>query len=244
MIKRLFTSILLSFFLLAFCSAQQIDQLTLKNGSVIRGTIVKLIPGDNVTMNDMAGNTWVFNMEEVEQIEKAEGQAKHVSGSLITGFVSTTTIGFLAGSQNSEYIAPFSMQTSLGYMTSSGIYGGVLAGIEFLNINHIPLMLDFQYALKSADVSPVIIARGGYMLPTKYSSEYYGAQYSYSGGPAGAIGMGLKIRSRESFAWDLSLLYRYMQINYTEEYDWQQNVNKYRDVYNRLELRVGFYIGM
>lgn len=244
MIKRIFTLLLATFLLPLACSAQNSDQVTLKNGSVIRGTVKKLVPDGNVTIDDMAGNTWVFRMDEVEQIEAIEGGTKHISGNLNPGLVNMTTIGFLAGSQNSEYIAPFSMQTSVGYMTSSGIYGGVLTGIEFLNINHIPLMIDFQYALKTGDVIPVLIARGGYMLPSKSTSDYYGTKYTYSGGPAGALGMGLKIRSRENFAWDVSLLYRYMQINYTEDYEWQDNLNKYRDVYNRLELRVGFYIGM
>jgi hypothetical protein len=104
-------------------------------------------------------------------------------------------------------------------------------------------MADFQYYLGKGEVRPVVIARGGYALPSKRSSDHYGTAYSYSGGVTGAIGMGLKITSRERFAWDVSILYRYMEINYIEEYEWQDFPNTYKDVYNRLELRVGFYLG-
>ena len=103
-------------------------------------------------------------------------------------------------------------------------------------------MIDLQYALRNSDVMPVIIARGGYAIPSKMNKEYYGTDYSYSGGVTGAIGMGLKIRTRSNFAWDISLLYRYMQINYSEENDWQNYPVTYTDIYNRLEFRLGFYL--
>lgn len=236
--------LLLPAFLISVPSLSQSDEVTLKNGSVIRGNVKNLVPGGTVTIDDMAGNTWVYAMTEVEKIEEIEKAGNSYGTEFSKGFVNMTTIGFLAGSQSSTYMAPFSFQTSFGYLTEAGIYGGLLAGLEFLNVNHIPLMIDLQYSLRQSDVVPVLIARGGYALPAKGKEDYYGTLYSYSGGIAGSIGMGVKIRSRESFAWDVSLLYRYMQINYQEEYEWQDFPNKYRDVYNRLEIRLGFYLGM
>ncbi len=243
MLKKAFTSLIIISFFFTGSFAQKSDQVTLKNGTIIRGTVVKMVPEGNVTINDLAGNTWVFKMEEIEQIEEVENPGLNNFWETSPGFINMTTIGFLAGSQNSEYIAPFSMQTSLGYLTNSGLYSGLLVGLEFLNVNHIPVMLDFQYPLWSGNAMPVVIVRGGYTIPSKFENDYYGTLYKYSGGITGAIGMGLKIRSMESFAWDISLLYRYMQINYTEDYEWQSYQNSYKDVYNRLEIRVGFYLG-
>jgi hypothetical protein len=242
MFKRAFITLTVLVFMSFAAIAQNSDQVTLKNGTIIRGTVVKMIPNGNVTINDRAGNTWVFAMNEVELIEEVE-EDEIFSNVFTPGFVNMTTIGFLAGSQSSQYIAPFSMQTSVGYMTSMGIYTGALVGLEFLNVNHIPVMFDFQYALKSGPVMPVLIARAGYALPTKSSSDYYGTEYNYSGGIAGSIGMGLKLRKNEGIAWDISLQYRYMQIAYSEKYEWQDFQNEYKDVYNRLELRLGFYLG-
>lgn len=240
MLKKIFLSVLVGLLSSVILVAQHTDRVILKNGSIIQGTIVKAVPDGAVTINDRAGNTWVYAMTEVKEIEKTEGQELPMHMRISDGWVNMTTIGFLAGSQSSEYIAPFSMQTSFGYRTPGGIYSGMIAGIEFLNINHVPVMIDFQYALRDGDVVPVVMARGGYALPTRSESEYYGSTFTYRGGVTGAVGMGLKIGSRENFAWDVSLLYRYMQINYTEHYEYQASEHSYKDIYNRLELRVGF----
>jgi hypothetical protein len=236
---------LLAFIMLLIASqlnGQKTDQVKLKNGSVIRGEIVELIPEGHVTIDDFAGNTWVFPMNEIEEIRRVERIAAQQSIAFEPGWVNMTSIGFLAGSGNSMQVAPFTFQNSLGYRQSSGLYTGLIAGIEFLNINHVPLMADIQYTLRNSEVSPVAILRGGYMLPGKWSDDNYGNELSYSGGPAASVGVGLKIRSKESFAWDISVLYRYMQIRYSENYEWNDSEYSYTDIYNRLELRLGFYL--
>ena len=222
--------------------AQKVDQVTLNNGTTIRGNITAMVPGGNVTIDDLAGNTWVFAMEEVEKVDEVDSFKSNKTATFDPGLVNITSIGFLAGAQSSQQIAPFSLQSSFGFKMKSGVYAGALTGMEFLNINHLPLMLDLQYFLRISDVSPVIILRGGYVLPTKFEDEVYDTDYSYSGGIAGSLGVGIKIRTRANFAWDMSLLYRYMETSYTETYGWNDYTNTYRDVYNRLELRVGFYL--
>ena len=244
MSKRIFLTLTAAILTITLIHAQKTDRVILKNGTTIIGDIEKIIPEESITINDRAGNIWVFSMTDVSVIDKAEVKRINGGSDVSMGWVNMSTIGVLAGSQKSEYIAPFSMQTSFGYFSGRGIYTGLLVGLEFLNVNHIPLMLDMQYALGRGDVVPVLIARGGYALPSKWEDEYYNNQYTYEGGIAGAVGVGLKIGSRDHFAWDVSLLYRHMQINYTESYDWQSYNNTYRDIYNRIELRVGFYLGM
>jgi hypothetical protein len=242
--KNIYVSIIVLMLLGMNLSAQKTDQVTLHNGTTIRGNIVKIIPESTVTINDHSGNTWVYNMDEVKQIDEVDTRLKEVGAGFSSGWVNMTSIGFLAGSQSSDYIAPFSMQNSLGYRNNSGIYTGLLLGLEFIDITHIPMMLDFQYTLRNADISPVLIARAGYMMPSMKEQEMYSTQYTYSGGVAGAFGVGLKIRTKDIFAWDVNVLYRYMQINYTEANEWQSfYTNDYKDIYNRLELRVGIYLG-
>lgn len=235
----------LSFLILLTVSqlyGQKADQVMLKSGSVIRGEIIGMVPDGNVTIDDFAGNTWVFPMGDIEEIRKDELVTTEQSTGFGQGWVNMTTIGFLAGSGNSMQVAPFTFQNSLGFRQSNGLYTGLVAGIEFLNINHIPLMADIQYTLRNSEVSPVAILRGGYMLPGKWSDDNYGNELSYQGGPAASFGVGLKIRSKESFAWDISVLYRYMQIRYSENNEWNDSEYTYTDIYNRLELRIGFYL--
>ena len=43
-------------------SAQNSDELTLKNGSVIRGEIVEIIPDGNVTINGSRIRWWISTM--------------------------------------------------------------------------------------------------------------------------------------------------------------------------------------
>ncbi len=222
--------------------AQNKDQVTLKNGSVIRGCIVEIIPDGNVTINDAAGNTWVYAMNEVSNISQVQNKPAMAGNNYPGAWANMTSIGFLAGSQNSMQVAPFSLLSSFGYNNSLGIYTGVGLGIETLNINHIPVFLDLQYFLRKKEVSPVIILRGGYALPFKGKSDVYGNINTYKGGFTGSLGVGLKIRTKENFAWDVGLMYRYMQISYTEYFDWNDQNYTYTDIYNRLEIRVGFYL--
>ena len=79
-------------------------------------------------------------------------------------------------------------------------------------------------------------------MPLSSDRTEYDIDYTYSGGPLVGIGVGLKIKSRAHFAWDIGLLYRYQQTSYMEKYDWNQQEYSYTDVYNRIEIRLGFYI--
>ena len=55
-------------------------------------------------------------------------------------------------------------------------------------------------------------------------------------------GVGLKIRTRKHFAWDIELMYRYQETSYSETYDWNNQEYEYTDIFNRIEIRLGFYI--
>ena len=48
------------------------DILYLKNGSVIRGTIIELVPESTVKIRTIDGSIFVYEMEDVERIEKSE----------------------------------------------------------------------------------------------------------------------------------------------------------------------------
>jgi hypothetical protein len=91
-------------------------------------------------------------------------------------------------------------------------------------------------------VVPYVLAKGGYSLPLSSDRSEYDIDYSYNGGPLAGIGVGLKIKSRTHFAWDIGLMYRYQQTSYKEKYDWNGQEYSYKDVYNRVEIRLGFYI--
>lgn len=230
----------------AFLSAQDVDHVYLKTGSVIRGNIQEIELTDHVKIADLCGNIWYYKIGDVEKITAEPyinnfGLEKESLG-FNTGFVNMTSVGFLAGSSNNMQVAPFSLVMVNGYRNSLGITTGVGVGIEFLSTNYMPLFLDLRYEFLEGDVVPYAMAKGGYSLPLSSDRSEYDIDYSYTGGPLVAVGVGLKIKSRTHFAWDIGLMYRYQQTSYSEIYDWNQQEYTYTDVYNRIEIRLGFYI--
>jgi len=159
-----------------------------------------------------------------------------------SGLANISSIGVLAGSVRNEQTAPFSIQSTLGWRSASGLMLGGGAGIEFIQSTHLPLFLDLRYDLSKSSLTPVLIGKAGYAVPMQKHVQDYNASYNYSGGLLASLGVGLKIRSREGLAWDISVLYRFQQINYTLIYDYMSFANEYSENYNRIELRVGLYL--
>jgi hypothetical protein len=224
---------------------QEMDHVYLKSGSVIRGNILEIEPSDHVKIEDQCGNIWNYRIEQVEKISSEpfkgpSGMGK--SPGFGTGFVNMTSVGFLAGSSSNMQVAPFSLLMVNGWRSAPGIFAGAGVGIEFLSTNYLPLFLDVRYDLWGRDVVAYISAKGGYSLPLATDHSEYDIDYAYEGGPLYATGIGLKIRTRNHFAWDIGLMYRYQQTSYTEKYDWNDQEYDYTDIYNRIEIRLGFYI--
>ena len=105
-----------------------------------------------------------------------------------------------------------------------------------------PFFLDLRYDLIGTDVVPYVLAKGGYGVPLASDRTEYDDSYEYYGGPLFGAGIGLKIRTRNHFAWDIELLYRYQETSYTEIYEWNNQEYNYTDIFNRIEIRLGFYI--
>jgi hypothetical protein len=229
-----------------FLRAQEVDHVYLKSGSVIRGKIMEVEPVDHVKIEDLCGNVWYYKIGEVEKITsepfetgKSKGQETLGFG---PGFVNMTSLGFLAGSSQNQQVAPLSLLMVNGYRTAGGLFAGFGTGIEFFSTSYLPLYLDLRYDLLGKDVVPYILAKGGYGVPLSSDRSDYNITYEYSGGPLYGLGIGLKIRTRSHFAWDVELLYRYQETSYKEIYDWNDQEYVYTDIFNRIEIRLGFYI--
>jgi len=236
--------ILLLFFALPVVHGQNVDHIYLKSGSMIRGRILEIEPANHVKIEDLCGNIWYYDIAQVEKITSEPYTSERFRQSLAfsDGFVNITSIGFLAGSSSNSQSAPFSLQTVNGWRNSLGLFTGVGVGVEFLSTNYLPLFLDLRYDLFGSDVVPYLIARGGYAFPLAADHEEYDISYTYSGGAMAGVGAGVKIKTRTHFAWDIELMYRYQKTAYEEKYDWNNQVYDYTDIYNRIEIRLGFYI--
>ena len=54
----------------SFAQSTTVDILYLKNGSVIRGSIIELVPNATVKIRTSDGSLFVYKMDEVDKIEK------------------------------------------------------------------------------------------------------------------------------------------------------------------------------
>ena len=226
--------------------AQETDHVYLKSGSVIRGTILEIEPVDHVKIQDLCGNIWYYSISDVEKITSEPFDAgnrkdRELSG-FKAGFVNMTSIGFLVGSAHNSQVAPFSLLMVNGYRAPNGLFAGIGTGIEFFSTSYLPLFFDIRYDLFGNDVVPYAVAKGGYGFPLAGDHSEYDISYTYSGGPLIGMGLGLKIRTRNHFAWDVELLYRHQETSYKEVYDWNNQEYEYTDLFNRIEIRLGFYI--
>lgn len=227
-------------------TGQETDHVYLKSGSVIRGKIQEIEPMDHVKIDDMCGNTWYYKMTEVEKITSEpfvpDLQTEKASIGFDAGFANMTSIGFLVGSSYNAQVAPFSLLMVNGYRTPVGLFAGFGTGVEFFSTTYMPFFLDLRYDILGTDVVPYVMAKGGYGIPLASDRSEYDYSYEYYGGPLFGAGVGLKIRTRKHFAWDIELMYRYQETSYMESYDWNNQEYDYTDIFNRIEIRLGFYI--
>lgn len=225
---------------------QETDHVYLKSGSLIRGKIHEIEPEDHVKIEDMCGNIWYYPIADVEKITtepfEAQFPFKHTRSGFDAGFVNMTSIGFLAGSAQNSQIAPFSLLMVNGYRAPAGLFTGFGTGVEFFSSNYMPFFLDLRYDLLGTDVVPYVMVKGGYGIPLSADRSDYDISYTYSGGPLLGAGIGLKIRTRNHFAWDIELMYRHQETSYKATYDWNNQEYEYTDIFNRIEIRLGFYI--
>ena len=227
-------------------SAQEMDHVYLNSGSVIRGHILEIEPVNHVKIEDLCGNIWYYQISEVNKITSEAFQqrsaTKYSPIGFNKGFVNMTSMGFLVGSSSNAQVAPFSLVMVNGWRSELGLFAGLGVGVEFLSANYMPFFLDIRYDLFGTDVVPYLAAKGGYSVPLTSDHKEYDIEYDYSGGVLFGFGLGLKIKTRNHFAWDMSLLYRYQETSYEEVYDWNNQSYTYTDIYNRIEIRLGFYI--
>ena len=157
------------------------DVVYLKNGTIVHGTIVQMIPNESVKIETADHNTFVFKMEEVEKITKASPDyySKNMGGSVNCfdiGYVmgigdgSLSVQGQNGATQKNDYHA-FSIRDVIGYRVNSNLLVGGGLGFEHYSgnenylppTNYIPLFFAMRAYSKSASNS-----QGGFSLDIGY----------------------------------------------------------------------------
>lgn len=239
----------LAFFLSFSVSGQgrKRDVVYLKNGSILRGTIVLQDPGKLIQLRTTDYSLWVFKQDQIDSITRSP--SPRVASK--TGYFNLTEIGVLTGNHSNNNKAPFSLLNVSGWNFKSGFATGVGVGVEFSNETHFPVVADIRYYLREKRPLPFVSLQAGFSIPLGASQgEIRNAIYNYSLSSnfypvtnqtvKSMVGfqitpaVGIQVPIQENLAMTFGAGYRWMRYRYSGSNNYSLEVD-----INRLSLKVG-----
>jgi hypothetical protein len=179
----------------------QVDVVTLKNGSVLRGEILEMNSSDFVRIMIFDRNIISIPAEEISEIgrEQASG-GKHFKSS---GYLNRTGFELLPGPDSTT--PRFYMVN--GYQFSERIGVGIGTGFTPYNdpLSMIPLFIDMNFRLLKENYSPVFFAKFGYNFSIHNDDNM--EMNSHTGGLLFNAGIGLQFNLSSGFGWYLNAGY-------------------------------------
>lgn len=218
------------------------NAIYLKNGSIIYGTLTE-ISDNKYKLQGKDGSLYIFPADEVEKYQK---DLPVYDGRKDKGFSFSLEVGLLIGSQNTEYISPFSFNAIFGYTFDKKNNIGFGTGAEFIGETYTPMYLEFRRLINDNRVAPFLFLRTGLLIylgggddDSEDSYPYYNYnRKDFKGGPSITAGTGISW-SGEDIETCLSFAYRYCTTSY-DQLEYNQQEVSYTNYYNRLEVKFGF----
>lgn len=212
----------------------------LKDSSAIHGEILNR---DKYNIMVKAGN-------EVKKIPKSEILDIYYPKSEVTkypveiSYFNISDIGLLAGKREEKEKYSLSFNLVNGIQIDNRISLGLGMGIEFMDINLIPLFGDLRWYANKGNTQFFIGFQGGYVFPLEPS--YYELQwddYNYKKGTFYSPLIGLKTQFKESRnGFIISAGFKHMKISGERSDNWQQDSTYEREfIYDRFSFRIGYY---
>jgi len=234
--KNTFTLTILfvvSFAIISFGQKKTYVRVLLKNGSVLRGTILE--PGPPVKLEMFDRSILSLQPDEVDKMETE----KYVNPGIRykqKGFVHFTELGPLAMSNrasNGVTTSAFSFQTTNGYKFNQWLYTGLGVGADLYAVQtFVPVVLSIRGDFtQRGDKIPFYFIEGGHGFNATSNDV---DSVRFGGGPTIAAGIGLKILFSSNTGFTISAGYRFQRSSVQ-----QLNTEKKED-FNRLTLRAGF----
>jgi len=212
--------------LIAFSvNAQTNSVVKLKNGSVLKGEILK-DDDTGVQLRTRDGSVWNFTKEEVASTEKFSPTVSPNGPQCgRKGFYNRSTIGVMGGDNFSP-----SLQIVNGYSFNSHWETGFGIGLEQFFWNpYLPIFLEGRYTLLNKTTSPYISINAGYEMPMRNFNMN-------KGGFTAGIQLGITHYFSNHVGISTSAGYRFTQLK--EINMWWDDFETIRQL-NRFEVRVG-----
>lgn len=167
-----------------------IEVVYLKNGSVIRGTIIEQIPNKSIKIQTADGSIFVYPMDEVTKITKEHvttnnnQQGTHgyfaKDYGLHKGYKGFLELGGGIGVGDNEGDSFFNATTSHGYQASPYFFIGAGVGFTYMcGTAYLPVFADVRIHLLKGNISPFFGAKVGYSIieDGAYMSPSFGARF-------------------------------------------------------------------
>jgi hypothetical protein len=241
--KRTIFSLLAIMSLFLTISAQEgIDQLILKNGSIVHGKILG-ITSTEYRIKTVDGLVFVFSKEDIEKFvlgtkpvvvqEPVEVIIKRKETGLGFGIES----GFMIGSSNEHFFMLVSFNPMISYTIKNRHVASLVSGVELFDEGYIPVMLEYRYNIFKSNVTPFIYGKGGALIATG-DVDYI----DYKGGWTAGLGTGIRwpIGPFESFV-KFGFKYALTVEDRKNEYGIQvPQIMTYESNFYRIEFKWGF----
>ncbi len=213
------------------------DVVTLKNGSILKGNVLEMIPDSIIKLKLEGGSIFVLGFDEVEKITKEEGLANEsLTGKSKTAlkrdlnpffypdntYRGTFETAFLPGNNGNGVQISLSVQSTHNWVFSSLLSAGLGVAAERYNSEFSVLSVFANVRgdlFNDYQVRPYYFLKAGYgfYLPGKTKQFLI----DYSGGPSfgGHVGLHFHSRNRSSYylgmGWQYQSIYRYFEL-----WDW------------------------
>ena len=203
-----------------------IDYIYLKNGNIIKGTIIEQVPNKSYKIKTLDSNVFTFSIDEIGKISKEEiaGTNKNLHDPYKIKYQNITDFGlqFGIGKIQANIINGLSLENNAidlsistinGVLINSNVFVGIGIGFEKENSastqikSRFPIYFDTRFYITKTKVSPIIYTDMGYAFA--WSTQDKGSDW---GGILLDVGLGSQYRLINSTAIFLSIGYKLQQM--------------------------------
>jgi hypothetical protein len=197
-------------FLMFVCAgyAQNYQEVVyLKNGSVIRGTVIEQAPGAYIKVQTSDGSVFAYNYSDVEKIVKDGTVAKSKSynrsnSGLRLGYKGFVDFGYSVGV--GDYGADrIEFSTTHGVQINKYIFAGAGVGVNYFYDSEsvgIPIYAAARYTVLDKRITPFVEAKVGYAVGDVdgvYASPSIGCRFRMGNKSAFNVSVGYTLMSTE-----------------------------------------------
>ncbi len=202
------------------------DVVYLKNGGMVRGQIVVLIPDSTLRIRILGGTEFVFKWNEIEKIAKEEAawqeiqKQQKMSAPRRTGPVKYKSSGLMISTEFGLFAGPGGLYSSATIFSVAGIANRVISPHFMPGIG-----ISFDRYVYNGTLVPVFFdLRGDFKKEKKLTGFYfsqcgYGFAFlnnnptitKYEGGLMAHTGLGLRLYTRTKAAYSMSFGYRFQR---------------------------------